>query len=209
MELPPGGPCLAFLEDLTGSGKTEAALILAQRLIAHGKASGVYWALPTQATANALYQRLSRSYRRLFADGDTIPSLALAHASTDLQKDYQASIFKEGLTEAAGHTELDYGSDDENTASAQCAEWLATDRRRSLLADIGVGTVDQALLAALPVKFQSLRLAALSDRVLVVDEAHSYDAYTTRLLKQLLAFHAALGGSAIVLSATLTSKTKK
>jgi CRISPR-associated endonuclease/helicase Cas3 len=86
--------------------------------------------------------------------------------------------------------------------------WLASDRRRSLLADIGVGTVDQALLAALPVKFQSLRLTALSDRILVVDEAHSYDAYTTRLLRQLLTFQAALGGSAIVLSATLTTKTK-
>ncbi len=53
-----------------------------------------------------------------------------------------------------------------------CAEWLASDRRRSLLADVGVGTVDQALLAALPVKFQSLRLAALAGHVLVVDEAH-------------------------------------
>ena len=208
VELPRQGPCLAFLEDLTGSGKTEAALILAQRLIASGKASGIYWALPTQATANALYRRLRGSYKKLFIEGDAIPSLALAHASTDLQKDYQASIFKEGLMEAAGRTERDYGLDDEDTASAQCAGWLASDRRRSLLADIGVGTVDQALLAALPVKFQSLRLTALSDRILVVDEAHSYDAYTTRLLKQLLAFHAALGGSAIVLSATLTSKTK-
>lgn len=208
VELPSGGPCLAFLEDLTGSGKTEAALILAQRLISSGKASGIYWALPTQATANALYRRLRGSYKKLFIEGDAIPSLALAHASTDLQKDYQASIFKEGLMEAAGRAERDYGSDDEDTASAQCAGWLASDRRRSLLADIGVGTVDQALLAALPVKFQSLRLTALSDRILVVDEAHSYDAYTTRLLKQLLAFHAALGGSAIILSATLTSKTK-
>lgn len=207
IELPRQGPSLAFLEDLTGSGKTEAALILSHRLIAAGKASGLYWALPTQATANALYRRLSKSYRRLFADGH-IPSLALAHASTDLQKDYQASIFKEGLTAAENFAERDYAASDEGTASAQCAEWLASDRRRSLLADIGVGTVDQALLAALPVKFQALRLVALSDRILVVDEAHSYDAYTTRLLKQLLTFQAALGGSAVVLSATLTSRTK-
>ncbi len=201
------GPCLAFLEDLTGSGKTEAALILAFRMMARGKAGGLYWALPTQATANALYTRLSQSYKNLFEQGAT-PSLALAHSSTDLQNDYQNSFFREGLKENAGRPEEKAYSADEETASALCAAWLASDRRRSLLADVGVGTIDQALMGALPVKFQSLRLTALADRILVVDEAHSYDAFTTRLLKQTLAFQAALGGSAIVLSATLTSKTK-
>ena len=208
VELPPEGPCLAFLEDLTGSGKTEAALILAHRLIASGKATGLYWALPTQATANALYRRLKLSYRNVFETAGAVPSLALAHASTDLSDDFKASIFSPALDVEAGRAEARYGGTDESPASALCAEWLASDRRRSLLADIGVGTVDQALLAALPVKFQSLRLAALAERILIVDEAHSYDAFTTRLLKQLFAFHAALGGSAIVLSATLTTKTK-
>jgi CRISPR-associated endonuclease/helicase Cas3 len=205
--LPETGPCLAFLEDLTGSGKTEAALILAHRLMARGAAVGLYWALPTQATSNALYRRLNKSYRNLFSERG-IPSLALAHSSTDLQEDYQKSIFREGLKAATAEPEVSFGHKEEETASALCAGWLASDRRRSLLADVGVGTVDQALLAALPVKFQSLRLAALADRVLVIDEAHSYDRFTTRLLQQTLAFQAALGGSAIVLSATLTTATK-
>ena len=205
--LPAPGPCLAFLEDLTGSGKTEAALILAHRLMASGAASGLYWALPTQATANALYRRLSKSYRNLFGEG-SIPSLALAHSATDLQDEFQKSIFREGLKAEAVQPDLAFEGKEDETASALCAGWLASDRRRSLLADVGVGTVDQALLAALPVKFQSLRLAALADRVLVIDEAHSYDRFTTRLLQQTLAFQAALGGSAIVLSATLTTATK-
>ena len=50
----------------------------------------------------------------------------------------------------------------------------------------------------LPAKHQALRLWGLADRVLIVDEAHAYDAYMGRELERLLEFHAALGGSAIV-----------
>jgi hypothetical protein len=62
----PNGPGLAVIEDLTGSGKTNAELTLAHRLLAGGRADGVYLALPTMATANAMFGRLSASYRALF-----------------------------------------------------------------------------------------------------------------------------------------------
>lgn len=65
-EFAPAGQSLVIIEDLTGSGKTEAALIASHRLMAAGLAGGLYWALPTMATANALYKRLAASYRRLF-----------------------------------------------------------------------------------------------------------------------------------------------
>ena len=61
----------------------------------------------------------------------------------------------------------------------------------------------------LPFKHQALRLAALSRHVLVIDEAHSYDPYMTRLLETLLEFQGALGGSAIVTSATLTLEARR
>jgi CRISPR-associated endonuclease/helicase Cas3 len=80
----PEGPFVAFVEDVTGGGKTEAALILAHRLLAAGRARGLYVALPTMATANAMYDRLAAGYRRLFADGRPRPSLSptAARAST-------------------------------------------------------------------------------------------------------------------------------
>ncbi|MGQ7789555.1 hypothetical protein ACULNC_08720 [Shigella flexneri] len=37
------GPQLFILEDVTGAGKTEAALILAHRLMAAGNARGCFW----------------------------------------------------------------------------------------------------------------------------------------------------------------------
>jgi CRISPR/Cas system-associated endonuclease/helicase Cas3 len=62
---------------------------------------------------------------------------------------------------------------------------------------------DQALLAVLPSRHAALRLFGLSQRALIVDEAHAYDAYMSQELETLIEFHAALGGSTIVLSATL------
>jgi CRISPR-associated endonuclease/helicase Cas3 len=72
------GPQLVILEDVTGAGKTEAALILTHRLMSANKGHGLYVGLPTMATANAMYQRLTVAYHALFAK-DARPSLILAH----------------------------------------------------------------------------------------------------------------------------------
>ena len=77
------GPQLMLIEDMTGSGKTEAALILAHRLMQAGLGRGLFMALPTMATANALYDRLAGLYRRLFV-GEVEPSLILAHGAAKL-----------------------------------------------------------------------------------------------------------------------------
>jgi CRISPR-associated endonuclease/helicase Cas3 len=201
----PDGPSLTIVEDVTGSGKTEAALTLAHRLMAAGRASGLYVALPTEATANAMYERLGASFRRLFTD-DAAPSLALAHGRRALHDGFQDSVVSAA---ARAQARNGAGDGDERPSSAECAEWIADDRRKAFLADVGAGTIDQALLAILPVKHQSLRLWGLADRVLIIDEAHAYDTYMLRELETLLEFHAALGGSAIILSATLPRTTRR
>lgn len=192
---------LFILEEVTGSGKTEAALFLARRLMTHGLGDGVFVALPTMATSNAMYERVAKTYRRLFAGGSH-PSLVLAHGARHLSAAFISSIG--GLTDAT----QTYGADDE-AASSQCASWLADNRKKSLLADAGVGTLDQALLAILPSRFQSLRLFGLARHILIVDEVHAYDPYMNKLLQTLLSFQAALGGSAILLSATLPLQVRQ
>jgi CRISPR-associated endonuclease/helicase Cas3 len=202
LPLPAEGPTLVVIEDQTGAGKTEAALLLAHRMMALGHARGVFAALPTMATANAMYQRLTNAYRVLFED-KAIPSLVLAHGRRALHQGFQKSILPSPTPgdDAVEDTRAEDAAGE--TAGAQCAAWVASDRRRAFLADIGVGTVDQALLGVLPSRHAPLRLFGLSQRVLIVDEAHAYDAYMSQELETLVAFHAALGGSAIVLSATL------
>lgn len=197
----PEGPQLIILEDVTGSGKTEAALILAHRLMKKGNGSGIFIALPTMATSNAMYERLAVSYQRMFEDGAD-PSLLLSHSARHL-----SASFRQSLIQGKKEIRDDYTIGEE-TAGAYCAAWLADNRKKSLLADVGVGTLDQALLAALPSRYQSLRLFGLARNVLVVDEVHAYDPYMLTLLQNLLQFHAALGGSAILLSATLPCRMR-
>ena len=204
----PDGPALFMIEDETGSGKTEAALMLAHRLMAAGRADGLYMALPTMATANAMFDRLGKAHRQLFAPGAP-PSIALSHGSRDLHDGFRAAALRGGRAETGYSGNGGEVDASDTTASAACAAWIADDRRRAFLADAGVGTMDQALLAVLPNRHQSLRLLGLMRRVLVLDEVHAYDAYMQREIEALLEFQAGLGGSAILLSATLSSALRR
>lgn len=179
------GPMLALIEDETGAGKTEAALILAQRMLLAGKGQGLYLALPTMATADAMFRRLRAVLPRLF---EGAPSVTLAHGRAGLSEDYRdLALAPERAQDEPGPT-----------------DWLRDSRRRALLATVGVGTVDQALLAAVKAKHAALRQHGLSRNILIVDEVHEMgDPYMGVLLAQLLNIHAALGGSAILMSATV------
>ena len=187
------GPQLHLLEDVTGAGKTEAAVALAHRMMAAGQADGFFIGLPTMATANAMYDRIAQVYARLFSDR---ASLVLAHGSRNLVEAFADSVLPPGPRDADAQQ-----ADD--SATARCTAWLADHNKRALLAAAGVGTIDQALLAVLHSRHQSLRLLGLFRKVLVVDEVHACDAYMLGVLKTLLEFHGRAGGSAILLSATL------
>ena len=181
----PDGPVLALIEDGTGSGKTDAALILAQRMMQAGKGRGMYFALPTMATSDAMFARLHPEMERLFKQR---PSLTLSHRRAVLSKEYR------DIAQATERSEHEAGP----------TEWLADSRRRALLASVGVGTIDQALLAVLKARHGPLRLFGLSSKILIVDEVHEVgEPYMAELLATLLQAHRQNGGSAILLTATL------
>lgn len=192
-------PQIHLLEDVTGAGKTEAAVMLAHRLVALGCVDGFFIGLPTMATANAMYDRIAQVYRRLFG---TNASLALAHGHRELVERFAKSILPPGRQEH-DRQQVD------DTATARCTAWLADHNKRALLAPAGVGTVDQVLLAVLHSRHQSLRLLGLHRKVLIVDEVHACDSYMQGVLETLLEFHASVGGSAILLSATLPQRMKQ
>lgn len=198
VDIPPA-PQIYLLEDVTGAGKTEAAMMLAYRLMEQGLAEGFFIGLPTMATANAMYKRVAEVYQKLFS-GDA--NLVLAHGHKKLVEEFAATILPVGTPEHDG-AQLD------ETASARCSAWLADHSKRALLASAGIGTIDQALLAVLHSKHQSLRLLGLFNKVLIVDEVHACDAYMQGVLEVLLEFHARTGGPVILLSATLPGRMKQ
>ncbi|RMH39729.1 MAG: CRISPR-associated helicase Cas3', partial [Gammaproteobacteria bacterium] len=199
------GPALYILEEVTGSGKTEAALLLAYKLMVANGDAGMYIGLPTMATANGMYQRLAAGkvpvYRRMFQPSFH-PTLVLAHSRADFMSTFHQSIMPQPPEEPA------YG-DGTEPASVFCSTWLADSRKKALLAHVGVGTIDQALLATLAARHQSLRVLGLLGKVFVVDEVHACDAYMNKLLENILWAHARGGGTAILLSATLPENQKK
>jgi CRISPR-associated endonuclease/helicase Cas3 len=170
--------------------------------LSRGDADGIYVALPTAATANGLYDRLSRAYRSLF-DQAGMPSLVLAHGSRHVHDGFQQSILR-----LSGMNEDPASGDDEIPSGAACAAYIADERRLTFLADVGVGTIDQALMGILPVRYQALRMLGMFRKVLILDEIHAYDAYMSREIEELLRFQGALGAPVVLLSATLPASLR-
>jgi CRISPR-associated endonuclease/helicase Cas3 len=194
-----GEPQLWILEDVTGAGKTEAALTLASRILGAGGGTGCFIALPTMATSNAMYERMAEVYSCLYED-ECRPSLTLSHGSRHLSDTFRNS-YRDSLLTVPHNGEI--SDEDRNEGKAHCSQWLADSSKKALLADVGVGTVDQILMAGLPIRYQSLRAFGMSQKVLIVDEVHAFDAYMLRLLENIITAQAAFGGSVILLSATL------
>lgn len=178
------GPALLLVEAPMGEGKTELAFLAHLRLQAANQHRGLYVALPTQATGNALFNR-ALTFLHSFS-GDTALDVQLVHGGAGLNEQVLAL---RGI----------YGAEGESVSSSA---WFSQ-RRRPLLSPYGVGTVDQALFATLNVKHHFVRLWGLSNRVVVLDEVHAYDTYTSGLIEALLRWLKAMGSSVVLMSATL------
>jgi CRISPR-associated endonuclease/helicase Cas3 len=187
------GPGVYVIEAPMGMGKTEAALMAAYKVMAVGKARGLYFGLPTQATSNRIFLRVEEFAKCI---NETHQPVQLIHANTWLDKD-KSPVSELSPAPSAQH--------EKGVSHADAHDWFSSSRR-ALLAPIGVGTADQAMLAALAVKHFPLRRLALAGKVVILDEVHSYDCYTGTIIQKLCELLQELHCTVIVLSATLTQK---
>ncbi|MGW5679881.1 CRISPR-associated endonuclease Cas3'', partial [Streptomyces sp. NPDC003860] len=192
-----GGPGVLLVTAPPGEGKTEAALYAATVMAARFGSRGLFFALPTQATANQMYERVARFARRNLVDS---AQLTLLHGAADLHEGYAEA------GEVEPRVLSDQGGGGRSGVSVVASWWLRV-RGRGLLAPIAVGTVDQALLGILPVKRNALRHLGLSGKTVVIDEAHAFDAFTHALLLRLLTWLGAMRVPVVLLSATVTGRT--
>jgi CRISPR-associated endonuclease/helicase Cas3 len=186
-------PSVLLVEAPMGEGKTEAAFFAHLELQRRFGHRGLYVALPTKATGNAMFKRTLGFLRNQGANRTL--DLQLLHGGALLNDTFQE------LKISGIH-------DPETGGDVRAGEWF-TSKKRALLSEYGVGTVDQALLPILPVQHNFVRLWGLANRVVVFDEIHAYDAYTGTLLVHLLRWLLALGSSVILLSATLSPSFRR
>lgn len=185
-------PGIMILEAPMGLGKTEAALAAAELLMAKTGSSGLFFGLPTQATSNSMFSRVESWLEKLTEYYGTPQSLRLSHGKAALNDDMNR------LRNPASQINTDE-SDDENVF---VNEWFSG-RKKAMLDDFVVGTVDGFLLSALKQKHLALRHLGLSKKVIIIDEVHAYDTYMQQYLEEALRWMGAYGTPVILVSATL------
>lgn len=198
-------PFLLLVEAPTGTGKTEAALWVADLCSSHLAQHGLYYALPTQATSNQMLMRVKKFLGRRYPT-ETV-QLHLVHGLANLNETFlelkkNAPEFQRDLPDLTPENVYD------RKGAVIAQEWFCG-RKRGVLSPFAVGTIDQALLGALTVRHMFVRLFGLAHKTVVIDEVHAYDTYMSTLLDRLLEWLAALGSSVILLSATLPAKRRR
>ena len=180
-------PALMVVEAPMGEGKTEAALAAAEVLAQRFGFGGVFVALPTMATSDAMFARVRRWVDNL---PDTPSSMFLAHGRAALNPEFAA--LRRGF-ESIGA--------DCSDSPVIAHEWLVG--KKGPLANIVVGTIDQVLRTALKTRHVMLRHLAFANKVVIIDEVHAADSYMSTYLCRTLEWLAAYGVPVILLSATL------
>lgn len=176
-------PGIMILEAPMGMGKTETALIAVEDLAKKTNRTGMFFGLPTQATSNGIFSRVSD----WLGHTEGGKSIRLIHGKAQLNEAFSKLPKSRNI-----HGEDGVGVN----------EWFAG-RKVSILDDFTVGTVDQILLAALRQKHLMLRHLGFANKVVVIDEVHAYDAYMSVYLRRALWWLGAYGVPVILLSATL------
>ncbi|MBF0376314.1 MAG: CRISPR-associated helicase Cas3' [Desulfamplus sp.] len=167
-----------------GLGKTEAALFAAYKMLEQNLATGIYFALPTQLTSNKMVERMNEFLENILSKSSPHRNSLLLHSNAWLRETEMGEDCK------PGGSWFDY-------------------RKRGLLAPFAVGTIDQALMAAMNVKHGFVRTFGLAGKVVILDEVHCYDSYIGTIIDHLVKVLREINCTVIILSATLSVNRRK
>lgn len=184
-------PGLFIFEAPMGCGKTEAALSSSELLAAKCEKNGIFFGMPTQATANGIFPRIINWAEK--HSEEYYHSIQLKHGSAEFNE-----VF----------SKIQRGIPDEESDSGLIVHSWFCNNKRACLANFVVATVDQMLMMALKRRHVMLLHLGLSEKVVIIDEVHAYDAYMNRYLERALQWLGAYHTPVILLSATLPAKKR-
>lgn len=187
-----GSAGLYIIEAPMGIGKTEAALSAAEILAARHNKNGLFFGLPTQATANGIFERVKKWAE--IQSSEEFHSIRLAHGNAEFQSEY-VKIQEKNCR--------GYCDDD-----GLVVHTFFNGNKQSLLADFVVGTVDRLLMCALKKKHFMMLHLGISQKVVIVDECHAYDAYMNCYLDRALSWLHEYNVPVVLLSATLPAERR-
>lgn len=204
---------IMIIEAEPGCGKTEAAFLASEIMGAQWGAHGVFVALPTQATTNAMFTRFASWVDALPGAEADVPAwaLTLAHGKASLNEEFaqrMAEVDAFRSSDKFEHVSGIYDDDTEGLVNAVAHQWFRG-RKHRLLANFGVGTIDQLLMAGLKQKHLMLRHLAMAGKVVIIDECHASDEFMNVYLDTVLEWLGHYGTPVIALSATLTEERRR
>ena len=189
-------PGILILEAQMGVGKTEAALAAAEIMASRFSLGGIFFGLPTQATANGIFPRLL-GWADTQSEEELPQAIKLAHGMAELNETY--------LQLQGYGVQLEEDASEEH--QVQVHQWFRGSKQ-ALLANFVIGTVDQLLMAALAQKHVMLRHLGLAGKVVIIDECHAYDTYMNCYLDRALEWLGWYKVPVILLSATLPARRR-
>lgn len=199
-------PGILAIEAPTGEGKSRAGLQAAATLVSQLGLSGVYVGMPTKATSRQMRTEIDTMLER---QGTPLRA-NVVYSGAAAEKNASSPVLSDdtvGVDVPSDDDDDAVGEPSEPAGGVEAREWFT--KKRGLAAPIGVGTIDQALQAVIRSRHNFLRLACLSSKVLIVDEVHSYETYTSSLLDRLLWWCGRLGITVIAMSATLAATRRE
>lgn len=184
-------PGLVMIEAPMGLGKTEIALVAAEQLAEKTNRNGLFMGLPTQTTTNAMFARVTDWLNVVAKTQSENFAIKLMHGKAEFNETYQQ------LPEAANV---------DDTGAVVVNSWFSG--KKSILNKFTVGTIDNLLLMGLKQKHLFLKHLGFSDKVVIIDEVHAYDAYMNQYLYKAVEWLGAYHVPLVVLSATLPKEKR-
>lgn len=180
-------PSMIIVEAPMGIGKTEIALTAVEQLAAKTGINGLFFGLPTQATANAMFDRVDNWLGNIAKEQSENLSIKLMHGKAQFNQKY--------------HNIPDADDIETDEGAVVVNQWF--NGKKSILTDFVIGTIDQLLLMGLKQKHLALRHLGLSGKIVVIDEVHAYDVYMSSYLEKAIEWLGAYHVPVVALSATL------